>query len=208
MTAYFIKVGPSTNGEWPKQGGNMKKWILGALAVAASLCLVPAVFAGPGHDCPMEKVAQATSPAAAVKAPAECKYCGMNLEKYAFSRVVIEYDDGSSTGLCSIHCAAVDLANNLDKGPKAIKVGDYGTRQLIDAETAAWVIGGSKQGVMTRQAKWAFAKKDDAEKFIKENGGRTATFDEVMKAAYDDMYQDTRMIREKRKMKRMQMEKK
>ncbi len=178
----------------------MKKGILGVLAAAALLCIVPAVFAGPGHDCPMEKVAQATPATPAVKAPAECKYCGMNLEKYAFSRVVIEYDDGSSIGLCSIHCAAVDLANNLDKGPKAIKVGDYGTRQLIDAETAVWVMGGSKQGVMTRQAKWAFAKKEDAEKFIKENGGTIASFDEAMKFAYEDMYSDTKMIREKRKM--------
>jgi nitrous oxide reductase accessory protein NosL len=56
---------------------------------------------------------------------------------------------------------------------------------------------------MTKQAKWAFAKKDAAEKFIKENGGTLATFDQVMKAAYDDMYQDTRMLREKRKMMRM-----
>jgi len=59
---------------------------------------------------------------------------------------------------------------------------------------------------MTRQAKWAFAKKEDAEKFIKESGGKPATFDEAMKAAYDDMYQDTKMIREKRKMMRMKME--
>ena len=29
-----------------------------------------------------------------------------------------------------------------------------------------------------------------------------AEFDEVMEAAYEDMYKDTKMIREKRKMKR------
>jgi nitrous oxide reductase accessory protein NosL len=131
----------------------------------------------------------------------------MNLEKFAFARVLIEYDDGTSVGLCSIRCAAVDMANNLDKAPKSIKVGDYGTRELIDAEKAFWVIGGSKPGVMTKQAKWAFAKKEAAEKFIKENGGKPATFDGVMKAAYEDMYQDTRMIREKRKMNRMKMQK-
>jgi nitrous oxide reductase accessory protein NosL len=190
----------------------MKKGILGTLALSAVLCLAGAASAEHGQPCPMmEKGAgQAAAQAAGgdVKALADCKYCGMNREKYAYSRVLIEYDDGTSTGLCSVRCAAVDLANNLDKAPKSIKVGDYGTRQLVDAEQAFWVVGGSKQGVMTRQAKWAFAKKEDAEKFIKENGGKLATFDEVLKAAYDDMYQDTKMIRDRRKAKRMQMDKK
>ena len=57
--------------------------------------------------------------------------------------------------------------------------------------------------VMTKRAKWAFEKKDDAEAFIKENGGTLAAFDEAMKAAYEDMYTDTKMIREKRKMMKM-----
>lgn len=129
-----------------------------------------------------------------------CKYCGMDRQKFAHSRVFIEYDDGSTVGTCSIHCAAVDLAINIDKTPKAIRVGDYNSKNLVDVEKAFWVIGGSKMGVMTKRAKWAFEKKEDAEKFIKENGGENATFDVAMKAAYEDMYQDTKMIREKRKM--------
>ena len=79
-------------------------------------------------------------------------------------------------------------------------VGDHNTKKLVDAENASWVIGGNKTSVKTMRAKWAFERKDDAEKFIKENGGNLATFDEAMKAAYEDMYQDTKMIREKRKM--------
>jgi copper chaperone NosL len=39
-----------------------------------------------------------------------CTYCGMDREKFAQSRMVIEYDDGTSLGTCSLHCAAVDLA--------------------------------------------------------------------------------------------------
>ena len=62
-------------------------------------------------------------------------------------------------------------------------------------------------GVMTRNAKWAFEKKEDAEKFIKANGGKQATFDQVIEASYIDMYKDTKMIREKRKMKKMNMQK-
>ncbi len=38
-------------------------------------------------------------------------------------------------------------------------VADYGTKKLIDAEKAIWVVGGSVQGVMTRNAKWAFENK-------------------------------------------------
>ena len=129
-----------------------------------------------------------------------CKYCGMNRQQFAHSRIFIEYDDASTVGTCSIHCAAVDLAINIDKTPKTIQVGDYNAKALIDAEKAPWVIGGSKMGVMTKRAKWAFDKKEDAEKFIKENGGENATFDVAMKAAYEDMYQDTKMIRERRKM--------
>lgn len=42
---------------------------------------------------------------------------------------------------------------------------------LIDAEKAFWVIGGSKPGVMTKRAKWAFEKKEAADKFMLDNGG-------------------------------------
>jgi nitrous oxide reductase accessory protein NosL len=79
-----------------------------------------------------------------------CKYCGMNRETFAHSRMLIEYSDGAKEGLCSLHCAAIDLALNLDKSPRMIYVGDYGKKTLIDAEKALWIIGGGKPGVMTK----------------------------------------------------------
>jgi copper chaperone NosL len=133
-----------------------------------------------------------------------CPYCGMNREQYAHSRMLVTYDDGSETGLCSVHCAAVELSLKLDKTPTSIQVGDYNTKKLIDAEKATWVIGGNKPGVMSKNAKWAFEKKGDAEAFMSGNGGTVATFDHAMKAAYEDMYADTKMIRDRRKMKNMQ----
>jgi len=138
-----------------------------------------------------------------VKASPSCRHCGMDREKFATSRMVVQYDDGSSVGVCSIHCAAVDLTVTLDKAPTAFQVADLGTGQLVDAEKAAWVVGGAKHGVMTRRGKWAFADRAAAEAFAKENGGTLATFDEAMKATYEDMWQDTRMIREKRKAMRL-----
>ncbi|MGZ3515047.1 MAG: nitrous oxide reductase accessory protein NosL [Thermodesulfobacteriota bacterium] len=136
-----------------------------------------------------------------------CKYCGMDRKQFVHTRILIEYDDASTVGTCSIHCAAIDLALNIDKTPKAVRVGDYNSKALINAENAFWVIGGNKMGVMTKKAKWAFDKKEDAEKFIKENGGENATFDFAMKTAYEDMYADTKMIRERRKMKKMEQKK-
>ena len=85
-----------------------------------------------------------------------CKYCNMDRQQYDYSRFLIDYDDGTSFGACSIHCAAVDVALNIDKTPKSFQVGDYNTKKLINAETATWVIGGNKPGVMTKRAKWAF----------------------------------------------------
>lgn len=132
-----------------------------------------------------------------------CKYCKMDRGKFAHSRILIEYDDETSVGTCSTRCAAVDLLQ-LDKTPKNVWVGDYITRQLIDAEKSFWVVGGNKPGVMTKRAKWAFEKKEDAQQFMKEFGGTPATYDEAMKATYEDIYADSKMIRERRKMRATQ----
>lgn len=37
---------------------------------------------------------------------------------------------------------------------------------------------------------------------IKEHGGKLVTFGDAIKAAYEDIYKDTKQIRERRKMKR------
>ena len=132
-----------------------------------------------------------------------CKYCGMDRKMFAHSRMLLVYDDGSELGSCSLHCVAVDLALNIDKTPTTIQVADFNTKNLIDAEKAVWVIGGEKPGVMSKRAKWAFEKKADAEAFIQANKGTLADFEAAIKASYEDMYADTKMIREKRKAKHM-----
>lgn len=135
----------------------------------------------------------------------ECPYCGMDRGKFAHSRMLLTYDNDKNLGFCSIHCAAVDMAVYLDRAPIAFGVGDFNTKKLIDAEKAYWVIGGDRPGVMTRRPKWAFEKKSDADQFIKAHGGKAATFEEAIEATYVDMYQDTKMIRQKRKMMREKM---
>jgi copper chaperone NosL len=137
-----------------------------------------------------------------------CPLCGMDRAKFAHSRVLVEYDDGSNYGACSVHCAAIDMVVHIDKAPQSVMVGDFNTKQLIDAEKAVWVIGGKKMGVMTKRAKWAFADETAAQNFIAQNGGNRVDFEAAIKAAFEDMYQDTQMIREKRKMMRMKKMKK
>ena len=129
-----------------------------------------------------------------------CAYCGMYRSKFGHSWVIITHEDGSSESVCSIHCAAIDLALHPDKTIGKITVGDYDTEKQIDADTAHWVIGGDILGVMTARAKWAFETKDGADNFMKKHGGRPANFREVIKAAFEDMYQDTLMIRKHRKL--------
>ena len=165
----------------------MKKGILSILFIACVLSIGGVAFGGSDIQADIQK-------------DPSCKYCGMDRAKFAHSRMVVEYDDGTSLGTCSIHCMAIELALNIDKTPRSMQVGDFNSKKLIDAEKAFWVIGGNKPGVMTKQAKWAFENKTDAEKFIVENGGSLSTFDEAMKATYEGMYADSKMIREKRKM--------
>jgi len=129
-----------------------------------------------------------------------CFYCGMYRSKFEHSWVIIVHEDGSSVSVCSIHCAAIDMALHPGKNIRKITVGDFDTKKQIDADAAYWVIGGDILGVMTARAKWAFETKDGADNFMKKHGGRPANFREVIKAAFEDMYQDTLMIRKKRKL--------
>lgn len=133
-----------------------------------------------------------------------CLYCGMDRVKFAHSRMLIEYADGSSVGTCSIRCTAVEYVNAIDKAPVAIKVADYYSKELIDADKAWWVLVEGKRGVMTRRAKWAFADKAAAQKWISANGGELVRFKAAMEAAFVDLYNDTEMMRKKRQSKPIQ----
>jgi len=118
-----------------------------------------------------------------IEPPKDCKQCGMDRVAFAHGRMVIEYADGTTVGTCSLNCAAVEMKSNKGKKVKALKVADYNTKKLIEVRQATWVIGGSKSGIMTEMPKWAFSKKVDAERFVKENGGRVTNFDEALNLA-------------------------
>ncbi len=118
-----------------------------------------------------------------VEAPKSCKLCGMDRVAFAHSRMLVVYADGTKVGTCSLNCVVIEMKENKGKQVKSLMVADYSTKALIDAGSATWVIGGKKPGVMTALAKWAFARKEDAQKFVKENDGKVTTFDEALNLA-------------------------
>lgn len=118
---------------------------------------------------------------------ARCGNCGMNRKAYGYSRMLIRYQDGSETGVCSLHCAAVETGANPGKAVKSLRVADRDTRELIDAETATWVMGGRKRGVMTQHPKWAFSSKAAAVAFIRANGGEIVPWSGALDAAREEL---------------------
>ena len=187
-----------------RKSGKFDK-VFSAAASAIFLCAVVLTgAAGPaGGQSTGAPQQTGTPPTGDIQKVAACPYCGMDRQKFAHSRVYIEYDNGSHLGTCSIHCAAVDMAVHIDKAPQKIWVGDYNSKELIDAEKAVWIIGGDQMGVMTKRAKWAFGDPAAADQFMKAHGGKVAGFEEAVEGAYEDMYQDTKLIRERRAKKRM-----
>jgi nitrous oxide reductase accessory protein NosL len=121
-----------------------------------------------------------------VESPESCEICGMDRNMFAKSRMVVIYTDGTSIGVCSLHCAVGAIKQNNSKQVKSLLVADYTTAKLIDAKTAVWVIGGAKAGVMSPLAKWAFASEDAAQNFVKANGGKVALFEEAINVAREE----------------------
>ncbi len=116
----------------------------------------------------------------------DCAHCGMDRKAYGYSRMLVEYKNETQIGTCSLHCVATELNSKKNEAVITFKVADRNTRQLIDAEKAVWTIGGTKRGVMTMRAKWAFATREAAQKFLDSYGGTVVTWNEALAAARVD----------------------
>jgi len=121
-----------------------------------------------------------------VEGPVDCLRCGMNRVFFAYSRALVSYTDGSQAATCSIHCAVEDT---LKSGKKlaSLKVADYYSKELVDAASATWVVGGKEGGVMTSPGKWAFARPEGASRFVKEQGGSVTPWEQVLKLLKDEV---------------------
>ena len=136
----------------------------------------------------------------------KCPYCGMDRKQFHHNRHLVHYQDDLVDATCSLHCAALSLALNLDRGPKAIYAADFGAKTdpkpLVNVDAATYLIDSKLPGVMTGQSKVAFGAKTAAETAKAENGGELGDFDAALQAAYQSLASDTLMIRKKRAEKR------
>lgn len=129
-----------------------------------------------------------------VEAPHACQQCRMDRTRFAHSRMLLTYADQTVVGLCSLHCAVVELAQQRGKEVRSLLVADYQTKMLTDVRTATWVIGGDKKGVMTFVPKWAFVRPEDAQVFVQEYGGEVTTFAAALKAAHAEEESDEELV--------------
>jgi copper chaperone NosL len=141
-----------------------------------------------------------------------CPYCGMDRGANHASRVLIQYSDDLPDGTCSLHCAALSLALNVDRDPKTVWAGDNASssevKPLVDADKATFLVGSRLRGVMSARSKVAYGSQDAAQAAQAANGGELVAFDKALLAAYTDMAQDVAMIRKNRQERRRRMEQK
>jgi len=136
----------------------------------------------------------------------KCPYCGMNRKQWNHSRHLVHYSDDLVDPTCSLHCVAISLSLNLDRGPKAIYAADFGSdsqiKPLVNVDEATYLVGSDLAGTMTKQSKMAFSSPEGAKAARKNHGGELVEFDEALTRAYLSMAKDTAMIRKKRAAKR------
>ena len=139
-----------------------------------------------------------------------CPYCGMDRRQFHHSRMLVHYSDDLPDATCSLHCAAISLAINIDRGPKAIYVADTAAaadvKPLIEVGKASFLVGSSLKGVMTKRSKVGYGSEAAAKASQAANGGDLADFDQALLAAYTDMAGDVAMIRKNREERRKRMQ--
>ena len=126
-----------------------------------------------------------------------CNVCGMHLTKYYKTSHATEFKNGHKEQYCSLHCQAQIHEEHEDK-IKNIQVVDTNSLKLIDAKTAFYVVGSSKEGTMSPISKYAFSSKNDALKFQKDFGGEIHTFDESLKIAKNALQKENVALDNKR----------
>ena len=135
----------------------------------------------------------------AVASASEKRYPKCVFKEKFQTPLYIVFDDESSIGAKSLHCLALYLALSIDKPIQSIAVGDYHTKYIINADEAYWVISEKRLGPDNLRRMQAFGRKLDAEIFIKNKGGKMATFNEALQAAFEDINHNLQKALAKRK---------
>ena len=112
-----------------------------------------------------------------------CRVCGMYIDQYQKSAAELVYKDGHKESTCGVACMLreVEDAGGISAF-KSVKVHDWVTGNLVDAETATYVLGSNVIPDMVPNY-IAFAKREEAEAFVAKEGGEVIDFN----IAYDDV---------------------
>lgn len=129
----------------------------------------------------------------------KCPYCGMNRQEHHRTRMLVQYSDDLSDGVCSIHCLSLSLGLNIDREPKNIWGPDYASTQepgpLLPVDQLTYLVGAELKHAMTKRSKHSFASAEVAGGFQSRHGGVLAKFDDALRESYLDMASDVTMIR-------------
>jgi nitrous oxide reductase accessory protein NosL len=112
-----------------------------------------------------------------------CRVCGMYIDQYQKSAAELVLKDGTVEHTCGVACMLreVEDAGGISAF-KSVKVHDWVSGELVDAETATYVIGSKVIPDMVPNY-IAFAKREEAEAFATKQGGELMDF----KVAYEDV---------------------
>lgn len=140
----------------------------------------------------------------------KCPYCGMDRKEHHRARMLVQYADDLSDGVCSIHCLSLSLGLNIDREPKNIWGPDYGSttepRPLMPVDGMVYLIGADLKHAMTKRSKHSFASLTTAKEFQAKHGGTLASFNDALRESYLDMASDVSMIRKMRSERRKRAE--
>jgi nitrous oxide reductase accessory protein NosL len=136
----------------------------------------------------------------------KCPYCGMDRQEHNKTRMLVQYSDDLSDGVCSIHCLALSLGVNIDREPKNIWGPDFGAtvepRPLVPVDQLTYLIGADLKHAMTKKSKHYFASLDVAKEFQAKHGGNLAKFEDALRESYLGMADDVAQIRKNREERR------
>ena len=199
-----------------------RRKLLTVVAAGAGLVAAPAYAQHMTHTAPGACPSDGTPMQFIPKKPADptptqndiakyptCPYCGMSRSQFHHARMLVHYGDDLPDGTCSLHCAAISLSLNVDRGPKAIYVADFATqgdqKALIEVAQATFLVGSALSGVMTKRSKVAYGSEAAGKAAQTAHGGELMNFDQALLAAHTDMAQDVAMIRKMREERRKKM---
>jgi nitrous oxide reductase accessory protein NosL len=112
-----------------------------------------------------------------------CRVCGMYIDQYQKTAAELVLKDGTIEHTCGVACMLREVT---DAGGysafKSVKVHDWVSGKLVDAETATYVLGSNVIPDMVPNY-IAFAKREEAEAFVAKEGGEVIDFN----VAYNDV---------------------